>query len=112
MKTQRLISIDQELHLKLVKEGNASGLINELLAKHYAKDERTSTEILSDVKERLAEQDQEEAEAVGRAQRDHFFDNLTDEQNREYKEGLREGKWRSLTEVAKIQLKEVEDDDN
>ena len=54
MKTQRLVTIDYELNIKLSKEDNASGLINSMLMKHY-KDNRSEEQIIQDVKKIIKE---------------------------------------------------------
>ena len=38
VKTQRLFTLDIDLHEKLSKESNASSLINDLIKKHYELD--------------------------------------------------------------------------
>ena len=59
MKVQRLISIDIYIHQALIKEDNASALINGLLIKHYDKNKKSSEEIINDVKEIFKKEEDE-----------------------------------------------------
>ena len=105
MKVQRLIVLDYELSVML-KEVNASALINGLLIKHFNKSKQTEAEILAEVEDKINEQDQEEAEVKNKEERSEYLDNMDEEKTIKYKEGLKEGKWKGLVEFAKIQLKD------
>ena len=52
MKTNKLLSLDYELVLKLKKESNASRLINSLLVKHYASTDNPYLEMTKEEREK------------------------------------------------------------
>ena len=53
MKTAKLFTIDLEIVQKLQKESNASGLVNELLIRHYSKHTLSEDEVIEDVKKKI-----------------------------------------------------------
>jgi len=53
----KTISIEWELNERLKKEDNASGLISELLYKHYRINEKSEEEIIEEVKEKQKQEE-------------------------------------------------------
>ena len=58
MKVQRLITIDISINENLCKESNASGLINEMLIKHFKDSGRTDDEIIDEVKGKIKDREE------------------------------------------------------
>lgn len=86
---QRYISLSHELNEKLKEVENASGLIQELLNKHFG-DNRSDKEIIDEVKEKISDKEraetnkQEKINNVIKSAKDVFGETLTEEQATEY----------------------------
>ncbi len=100
MKVQKMLSLDHEIVLELKEEANASLLINNMLREHYqGKKSKPSNEIeiIKEVKEKLSEE--ERSKKI-----DSLVTSMTNEQEREYREGLKNKLWKSYYEYAEIKV--------
>lgn len=102
MKTLITLSIDYNLRKKLQEESNASLLVNSLLAEHYSvitgnkkmAEKAKEEKIIEETKEKMKEQEE-------RGKIDQFLLNYD---KKEYLEGVRGGKWKGVTEYARLKL--------
>ena len=60
MKSNRMITLDHEVNTLLSREDNASGLINELLFKHYKHSTMSEQEIVQEVKDKIRDEGEKE----------------------------------------------------
>lgn len=106
----KVISIPDDLKIKLDRENNASGLIQNLLYEHYKdpQENKTEAQIIKEVKTKIEEKKEEETRKEQLNSIEEYWKNITEAQLEEYREGLRMGKWKSSTEYATFKLNKLE----
>lgn len=103
MKTTITVTLDIEIARQLKEEENASGLINDILKKHFELGKLTFSqssrekEILEEVKKKMEKEEGESKEL----EENKIFYEFMNKNRAEYNKGFKAGSWKTIEEFYK-----------